>query len=32
MKEIYTSPEMELIVFDSEDVIATSGHETEPLS
>ncbi len=25
MKEIYTAPEMEIIAFDAEDVITTSG-------
>ncbi len=29
MKEKYTTPEMEIIEFDNEDVITTSGPETE---
>ncbi len=30
MKEKYTSPEMEIIIFDSADVITTSEPELEP--
>ena len=29
MKKIYETPEMEVIAFDSEDVITTSGLENE---
>ena len=29
MKEKYTAPEMEIIEFESEDVITTSGPETD---
>ncbi len=29
MKEKYTTPEMEIIEFDNEDVITASGPETE---
>ncbi len=31
MKKIYETPEMEVIAFDSEDVITTSGLETSGL-
>ncbi len=30
MKEIYTAPEMEIIAFDSEDVITTSIPDHDP--
>lgn len=29
MKDKYTSPEMEIIAFDNEDVITTSNNETD---
>lgn len=32
MKDIYTTPEMEVIAFECEDVIDASLPETEPLS
>lgn len=32
MKDIYSAPEMEIVAFDSEDVILTSGTETDPLN
>jgi len=30
MKQIYTEPELEIVIFDSEDVITTSDHEIDP--
>lgn len=30
MKEMYTAPEMEIITFDSEDIITASDAELEP--
>jgi len=29
MKEVYTSPEMEIVYFDTEDIITTSGNSNE---
>jgi len=29
MKEVYTSPEMEIVYFDTEDIITTSGDPNE---
>ena len=29
MKEVYAAPEMEIIAFEAEDVITTSGHEID---
>ncbi len=32
MKNIYTTPEIEIVEFDSEDVITTSNPEIDPIS
>lgn len=32
MKNIYTTPEIEIVEFDTEDVITTSGPETNLIS
>ena len=31
MKEVYESPKMEVVVFETEDIITTSGNETDTM-